>query len=108
MKVNAPTATPLPIRADGSTTALAWMAACATSDLDLGTRDVGAGDLLAVDAGRAAVLGHVADFALDRDLQVAAVARPEEHTPELQSLLRTPYAAFGLKKKQRAKLYIEH
>src|SRR3546814_9978735 len=75
MKVNAPTSTPLPIRADGSTTALAWMDACATSDLDLGTQDVGAGDLLVVDAGRAAVLGHVAD-------------RSEEHKSELQSLMR--------------------
>src|SRR3546814_2964164 len=82
MKVNAPTSTPLPIRADGSTTALAWMDACATSDLDLGTQDVGAGDLLAVDAGRAAVLGHVADFALDRDLQVEAVAG-HHHAREL-------------------------
>src|SRR3546814_3186959 len=109
MKVNAPTSTPLPIRADGSTTALAWMDACATSDLDLGTQDVGAGDLLAVDAGRAAVLGHVADFALDRDLQVEAVAghhharelgvRSEEHTSELQSLMRIAYAVFCLKKK---------
>src|SRR3546814_949325 len=29
-----------------------------------------------------------------------AVARSEEHTPELQSLLRTSYAGFCLKKKQ--------
>src|SRR3546814_4827358 len=116
------------------------MDACATSDLDLGTQDVGAGDLLAVDAGRAAVLGHVADFALDRDLQVEAVAghhharelgvvdldqvrqparraaaagelgedaaglgqrlRSEEHTSELQSLMRISYAVFCLKKKK--------
>src|SRR5690606_34285655 len=67
--------TPLPIRADGSTTALAWMDVPVTSDLDFGAEDVGAGDLLAVDAGRAAVLGHVADLALDRDLEVEAVAR---------------------------------
>src|SRR5690606_20095112 len=75
MTVNGPTSTSLPIRADGSTTALAWMDVPVTSDLDLGAEDVGAGDLLAVDAGRAAVLGHVADLAPDGDFQVQAVAR---------------------------------
>src|SRR5690606_904833 len=80
--VNGPISTPLPIRADGSTTALAWMDASATSGLDLGAEDVGAGDLLAVDAGRAAVLGHVADLALDRDLEVEAVAG-DHHAREL-------------------------
>src|SRR3546814_9780040 len=59
-----------------------WSSDVCSSDLDLGTQDVGAGDLLAVDAGRAAVLGHVADFALDRDLQVEAVAG-HHHAREL-------------------------
>src|SRR5690606_8763893 len=74
MTVNGPIPTSLPIRAAGSTTALAWMVASATSALDLGAEDVGAGHLLAVDAGDARILGHVADLAPDRDLQVQAVA----------------------------------
>src|SRR3546814_20647815 len=98
MKVNAPTSTPLPIRADGSTTALAWMDACATSDLDLGTQDVGAGDLLAVDAGRAAVLGHVADFALDRDIQVEEIGRASGRARVCQYVLSS-VVAVSFKKK---------
>src|SRR3546814_10361958 len=53
-----------------------WSSDVCSSDL------VGAGDLLAVDAGRAAVLGHVAYFALGRDLQVEAVAG-HHHAREL-------------------------
>src|SRR5690606_22797802 len=82
IQVNAPISTPPPIRADGSTTALAWMVESATTSLDRGAEDVGAGDLLAVDAGGAAVLGHVADLAPDRHLQVEAVAG-HHHAREL-------------------------
>src|SRR3546814_1554890 len=35
--------------------------------------------------------------------QVAAEIRSEEHTSELQSLMRNPYAVFCLKKKQQKK-----
>src|SRR5690606_23919100 len=74
MIVNAPIVAPSPITADGSTTALAWIDAAAMSGIDLGTEDVGAGHLFAIDGGDAAVQGHVADLALDRDLDVEAVA----------------------------------
>src|SRR5690606_15202694 len=74
MIVKAPMLAPSPITAEGSTTALAWMAAAAISGIDLGAQDVGAGDLLAIHAGDAAVERHVADLALDRDLDVEPVA----------------------------------
>src|SRR3546814_4124822 len=47
--------------------------------------------------------GHVATEANARNRRAAQGARPadrsEEHTSELQSLMRTSYAVFGLKKK---------
>src|SRR3546814_6629944 len=49
---------------------------------------VGAGDLVAAPAGFAA-----------RPLQAVVQARSEEHTSELQSLMRNSYAVFCLKKK---------
>ena len=66
--------TSAPIARRGSTSAVAWIIAAGMSALDLRAEDVGAGDLLAVDARDAAVLGHVADLALDRDLEIQAVA----------------------------------
>src|SRR3546814_9633275 len=39
--------------------------------------------------------------ALDRSLEPLAWVRSEEHTSELQSLMRISYAVFCLKKKQR-------
>src|SRR3546814_5093702 len=42
------------------------------------------------------------------DPVVAAVDRSEEHTSELQSLMRTPYAGFRLKKKNIKSLTIQH
>src|SRR3546814_4929609 len=58
------------------------------------------------------VLGHLAfaqahtDFLLDgaedvREIEAAEVERSEEHTSELQSLMRISYAVFGLKKKKK-------
>src|SRR3546814_5283040 len=55
---------------------------------------------LAVEAGTRAEAGHALAH---EDLPVAAVGidrvRSEEHTSELQSLMRTSYAVFCLKKK---------
>src|SRR5690606_41412442 len=69
IQVNAPTDTPSPSRADGSTTAVGWMPAV-MSGAHLGAEDVGAGHLLAVHPRQAAVERHVADLALEFDLQV--------------------------------------
>src|SRR3546814_4809661 len=41
--------------------------------------------------------------ALNRDLVTEALARSEEHTSELQSLMRISYAVFCLKKKKTQK-----
>src|SRR3546814_10544315 len=55
--------------------------------------------------GKAQRLGHALDDAGDRDLVdhlgrlAGAGARSEEHTSELQSLMRISYAVFCLKKK---------
>src|SRR5690606_33084077 len=67
-RVKAPMLAPSPMTAEGSTTALAWIDAAAMSGIDLGAEDVGAGHLATVDAGDTAIQGHVADLALDRDL----------------------------------------
>src|SRR5690606_37390131 len=75
MTVKASMTASSPMMAEGSIAALAWIDAAAMSGIDLGAEDVGAGHLAAVDAGDAAVERHVADQALDRDLDVEAVAR---------------------------------
>src|SRR3546814_4870150 len=41
------------------------------------------------------------DFVVDSDAAQAVVARSEEHTSELQSLMRNSYAVFCLKKKNK-------
>src|SRR3546814_7966988 len=41
------------------------------------------------------------DFALSDEIRDTLIARSEEHTSELQSLMRISYAVFCLKKKQR-------
>src|SRR3546814_1008371 len=48
-----------------------------------------------------AVQGHGADGAASRHLHPPAKARSEEHTSELQSLMRISYAVFCLKKKTK-------
>src|SRR3546814_4981140 len=52
-----------------------------------------------------AVAQDVADLrlAIDWDDGIADKARSEEHTSELQSLMRISYAVFSLKKKQKNK-----
>src|SRR4249919_1356277 len=87
--------TPAPSLADGSTTAVAWImplwsvlswgmaAASIWSGLDLGAQDLGAGDLFAVDTGDAGVERHVADVALQADVEVQAIAR-HHHLGELR------------------------
>src|SRR3546814_8122726 len=50
-----------------------------------------------------AIVSELGSFALDRDrslLIVNQLARSEEHTSELQSLMRISYAVFCLKKKK--------
>src|SRR3546814_4060361 len=49
----------------------------------------------------ARILDQRADFC--RDMRVGAVERSEEHTSELQSLMRISYAVFCLKKKKHDK-----
>src|SRR3546814_9162132 len=44
-------------------------------------------------------LAHAGDGARDERVEPKAVDRSEEHTSELQSLMRTSYAVFCLKKK---------
>src|SRR3546814_1082259 len=46
---------------------------------------------------------HVVDVAAQRDQRTAAAPRSEEHTSELQSLMRISYAVFCLKKKKLTK-----
>src|SRR3546814_6371191 len=43
-----------------------------------------------------------------RRQDLAGVGRSEEHTSELQSLMRISYAVFCLKKKKRKRHYIQH
>src|SRR3546814_1503491 len=68
---------------------------------DDGGEQVEAGDPVMLTLRRA-----VADFALTADAQgifqrMMCLARSEEHTSELQSLMRTSYAVFCLTKKSR-------
>src|SRR3546814_2042528 len=56
----------------------------------------------AVEIGNADVVG------LDDHAQPAAVGRSEEHTSELQSLMRISYAVFCLKKKNRHIISMTH
>src|SRR3546814_2471565 len=48
------------------------------------------------------------DFGRDARNPEAATARSEEHTSELQSLMRIPYAVFCLKKKNKTKPALTH
>src|SRR3546814_2460984 len=56
---------------------------------------------------RLAALDHLDDVAMVVEagaaVEIAAAARSEEHTSELQSLMRTSYAVFCLKKKTKTK-----
>src|SRR3546814_9860397 len=65
-------------------------------------RGIAARDALRFLAGQIAfVEGHLA-IAADIDIDAPAFAlRSEEHTSELQSLMRTSYAVFRLKKKKK-------
>src|SRR3546814_1562077 len=56
------------------------------------------GDLFAAEAEYRALLELQADF-LPGQLELARALRSEEHTSELQSLMRISYAVFCLKKK---------
>src|SRR3546814_4705743 len=50
---------------------------------------------------------HVADGQRRRDdVEADAIPRSEEHTSEIQSLMRTSYAVFCLKKKKKTKQII--
>src|SRR3546814_5296776 len=54
---------------------------------------------LVIEAVSVEVIGHAA--AADDPVIAARAARSEEHTSELQSLMRTPYAVFFLNKNTR-------
>src|SRR3546814_6047003 len=66
---------------------------CAVAQ-DLHTLDRGRRNGVQIDRHRAAAIGAV------RDEQEEACQRSEEHTSELQSLMRISYAVFCLKKKK--------
>src|SRR3546814_5684102 len=74
---------------------------CLLDLLDLGLAEAGGCEAAVVDAGRleqGGVADGVADDLLDLVGRVAE--RSEEHTSELQSLMRISYAVFCLKKKK--------
>src|SRR3546814_6636028 len=50
---------------------------------------------------RSSACGDSAGLTLSAQATVSCAARSEEHTSELQSLMRIPYAVFCLKKKNR-------
>src|SRR3546814_8937619 len=61
------------------------------------------------DEGKAvAVVGCVPDAAAVEDPGIAAGRRSEEHTSELQSLMRISYAVFCLKKKNNTQKQPKH
>src|SRR3546814_7900307 len=68
-----------------------WAKACKSA--------LAAGDAGLLDPGHAARLDRLRRAALDAKILKAAEDRSEEHTSELQSLMRISYAVFCLKKK---------
>src|SRR3546814_8216037 len=76
----------------------------------------GAADLLVaadhrIELAAARRLGQVAGVFLQRievALGVRAVGSSEEHTSELQSLMRSPYAVFCLKKKNKTTIHYNY
>src|SRR3546814_1334840 len=66
-----------------------------------GLRVGGATQGLRGDAGAACVPDRAALDILSRPASTAGTGRSEEHTSELQSLMRISYAVFCLKKKQK-------
>src|SRR3546814_3599103 len=61
----------------------------------------------AVDEGRLAGVGQADEPRVGEQFQPQP-HRSEEHTSELQSLMRNSYAVFCLKKKQTEQNYIQH
>src|SRR3546814_5023754 len=82
------------------------LAATSTGALDLGITDV-SGDLVAhsnggaIGQGGALLVGGTTALDAGTGNVTLANARSEEHTSELQSLMRISYAVFCLKKKTR-------
>src|SRR3546814_10452334 len=70
--------------------------------LEGGERERDVGDV--VDGGELAIDGVLEHHVLHH-LVLADAQRSEEHTSELQSLMRTSYAVFCLKKKKHKKLH---
>src|SRR3546814_3583145 len=86
---------------DGSRIAKSAPLMAAIGDIDEANSAVGlAAAALSADSGEAAMLARIQNelFDLGADL---ATPRSEEHTSELQSLMRISYAVFCLKKKNR-------
>src|SRR3546814_9953811 len=69
-----------------------------TFDLSDGTPLVGVGDLLLIDEERVTVTEKGFLDSLETITANIALGRSEEHTSELQSLMRISYAVFCLKK----------
>src|SRR3546814_1302737 len=66
--------------------------------------DAGAQPLLLLgDRNRVAAFGALVEHRRHEALRAARVGRSEEHTSELQSLMRISYAVFCLKKKNNSK-----
>src|SRR3546814_7769932 len=61
-----------------------------------------------VDAGPRAAVERGHPFAADEQAIEPKVARSEEHTSELQSLMRISYAVFCLKKKNNTNNHVTH
>src|SRR3546814_7780733 len=59
-------------------------------------------------ASTANSIGSSLNTSLQKPLTIIDTARSEEHTSELQSLMRISYAVFCLKKKNLPKLYPHH
>src|SRR3546814_1122183 len=75
----------------------------AAGDMVIAGRDIGRQRSKRVEGGFAARLQLLVHILLDLVHRHMAGARSEEHTSELQSLMRISYAVFCLKKKKKNK-----
>src|SRR3546814_7655168 len=67
-----------------------------------------AANIIFTQGGRVEVMGHALSFLLLMRLLVRQSGRSEEHTSELQSLMRISYAVFCLKKKKKTHLSLQN
>src|SRR3546814_10805087 len=60
------------------------------------------------DPARTTIVSELGNFHTDLHIAEGAAGRSEEHTSELQSLMRISYAVFCLKKKKNTKYTTQH